>query len=598
MISHQGRFTVTASGNSFMTEYGPKSGNRNIVTASRHKVLADGSMSQGGQSVGFVGKNDKKILDDFILSNKHGYYEDIYYHDAVGGGAVDMFSMMPFSDFTLIGIKDKKILDVFARSVENLRPENLLPSVSRDYLVHGHFIGSTIFDSDAGYYTNVIPHSSEHCQLKPVGIYGVDPLIDLTMPKEISKVLMSGDKRLSKLVAHIPQAFKQGGKIELDPDGTLFIPRLGLSSDTVGTSYYERILPYYIMERALFRGSIELSQRRLKSTLHISMGDGEWVPTNEEMEDMKNLYLAAEVDPSGAIIVTRNGITPNEVRNGTDFWRYSEDESFLSSGKYKALNITEAFISGEASYNALDQSMTVIVENMRHHRDIVTRKLFYEKIFPRVAVSNDFKNNSAYKVTSTAREIYEADGYRIITAGANKHILIGSESYNSRDFIMPKIRYHKSLRPEGDSAYIELLNTVSEKGVPIPIAMYAAAAGLDIHDLIDAMDGDLQNAKKIGEYKKKLAATMPKENDDENGSRSESAVAQALAMAQPGTGSSRIGLFNRDYGDDVLPFAVNEKGFRKNTSLKDRNRRKERLIKIGAQVLAEQARKHNARERG
>lgn len=46
-------------------------------------------------------------------------------------------------------------------------------------------------------------------------------------------------------------------------------------------------------------------QRRI---LHIQMGNEHWLPTPEEMANIVNEFQAADKDPLGAIIGTRDGV--------------------------------------------------------------------------------------------------------------------------------------------------------------------------------------------------------------------------------------------------------------------------------------------------
>lgn len=52
-----------------------------------------------------------------------------------------------------------------------------------------------------------------------------------------------------------------------------------------------------------------------RGILHVTVGDLEWTPTEEEIQKVAELFQQADKDPSGAIVVTRTGIHAQYVTN-------------------------------------------------------------------------------------------------------------------------------------------------------------------------------------------------------------------------------------------------------------------------------------------
>jgi hypothetical protein len=55
---------------------------------------------------------------------------------------------------------------------------------------------------------------------------------------------------------------------------------------------------------------------------------------------------------------------------------------------------------------------------------------------------------------------------------------------------MPRIHWEKALRPEADQAYLEVLGTLKEQGVPIGLATWAAAGGMTTEQLVKEAEAD------------------------------------------------------------------------------------------------------------
>jgi hypothetical protein len=467
----------------------------------------------------------------------------------------------------------------------------------------------------------VMPQNVDFCDLIEVPIYGMDPLITLKVPEATRKLFSDAkDPRaariLNSLPDHMAEGFK-GGAIPLEPESTLYIPRRTLSSDSVGTSYFERILPVHLMEKALFKGSIDQAYRRQRSILHITMGgDGDdYVPSQTDMESQRDLWLAADTDPTGAIIITRTGVQPNEVRDAASFWRIDEVFDFLVTAKYRALSINEAFITGDANYNSMDASMSVFIEQMRSFRSMLTQEIFYEKIFPAIALANDFTKEQYQVLASTrsrrnlAKHFNGTDyitssrtnGQRFYQAlcrdtrhGLNFH----DKNIDINELAIPHVVWQKHLRPEGDQTYFDLLSSMQDKGIPVPMAAMAMAGGMDIHTILNSMDEEIKLRRKLKKYQDKLAEFKPEQADDggdDGGGGGGGREAQARAIeslaalvARPGI-NRPVGLFNREFDPRLLPHYQKKDGSYSATSGKGQRQIYEKIAKRLSRVMADKA---------
>lgn len=255
--------------------------------------------------------NDSSTID---LNN---LYREIYLYDTVSGPTVDLMCNLPWSDFTLSGVDDPVVRQTYEDSLYELNVEDLMPKLSVSYLVLGTVIGSLIFNESKGIFTDLIVQDPDFCEVTEIPLSGYDPKIDLKVNPEFKKFLRSKDPRDVAARKEIPSTLLnkllKGNKIELEPLSTIYINRNyvpGLNT----VSYYNRIVPIWLIEKALMRGTIIGSWRRQRSILHIQAGNEDWTPTSGQLASIAQMFTNADQDPQGAVVVTRQGIDTNEVR--------------------------------------------------------------------------------------------------------------------------------------------------------------------------------------------------------------------------------------------------------------------------------------------
>ncbi len=499
----------------------------------------------------------------------HKVYRDIYYNESVAGCAVDLISTLPFSEFTLGGLASqkgdlRKVHAAYQETLERLNLRTLLPEMAVDYLVLGAHCSSLLYNKEKRTFTDILPHAIDSLTIEPLPFYSQDPIITVKFPPELNNILSRADSpRVQRIREHLGAAVVDKimtGDMELDPLSTIFIPRRTFSQNDVGTSYLRRIMPIYLVEKNLFRGTLVESARRQRGILHLTLGDGEtWIPTVQDLEFITELFMNADSDPLGAIIATRSGIIVEEHRQGGDFWKSTDFNDSVLSHKLRALGISEAFLSGDASYATGDAALSVFIDTIRNFRDMMTRKLFYNKLFPLISLINGFttKNN---KLTIQENLISQLTSEEALT-----------QLNDNSKLLIPSVHWTKQLKPEGDSQYIELLNVLTEKGVPVPLRALAAAGGMDLDALIKQQDEDIDMRKRVAEYLKKISALTPKQEGEEGLSSAaedvleENADFLALASADP-TGTTRssvlasggkLPILSRDFSE-VEPYKLSK----------------------------------------
>jgi len=462
----------------------------------RLKVVASmGGISQGGNGGNVVqstssllGADLKSSLLDGILEVKDAHqlqavYRDIYMHDPICGSAVDLKANLPWSDFTLTGASDE-VLDVFNKNLQSLNVRSLHSELSVDRMVTGAFTATLIFDAPTKSFKDLITHDYADIEIQQVPLYSQDPIIRLNVPKHLKDFANDKSDEAQRIQNKIPPAildtFRTARQVDLEPASTLYLPRNTLSTISGGVSYYRRVLHIYLLERLLYRGTLTEATRRQRSTLQITAGDEEWSPTKDDYRNLVGLFQRAEQDPISSIIATHRSVQAQEIRPAGDFWKWTDISDQLGAMKLIALGINDAFLSGDASYNTMESAMSVFVEDMKAERDTITQQLYYNKIFPLIAALNGF-----------AKESKEATAYLQVN---------GTALNDTGEWVIPQIDWHKKLQPDANTDYMAVLDTLTEKGVPISLRMWAAAGNLDIDNLVAGVEADSKLRDQIKEF--------------------------------------------------------------------------------------------------
>ena len=428
-------------------------------------------------------------------------WNKIYKDDAVAGSAVDFIRIFSWSDFTLTGMRDPEKMKLFQTALEMFQPVTTMPEIEGEALKQGRSISTMLFDQERMTWTGLLPHDAIDCEITPIPVRGFDPKIDVTTSSEMMAFLKSKDARDIPAQQVIPDRLRKAmlsGKAQLDPMTTMFVPRRVSLTDFKGTSIYWRILPYYAIEKALLQSTIANARRRTRSILHVQAGvDNQWEPSDQELQDLISMFIATEDDPAGAVIATRNGIQTNELRQGSDHWKISEEQDSLRAAKLAALGVSDAMLSGDANFNTVDATLTMFVESKKVSRAHYTREVIYNRLFAQVARVNGF-----VKTATSA-----ADAAHGVRTGGRRLALASPMSVEEAmkiplaDLEMPRVHWTKNLSPQSDAAYLDILDRAEQKGIPVTAAMYASASGIDLNQLIEALPDDKRLRAKFAKYK-------------------------------------------------------------------------------------------------
>jgi hypothetical protein len=543
MISSNGRIGVRQ--NEIVSNVVVRPHNSSAVKMPLTANFAAGGFGNNSMSLSGTSSTNTRNMDlmmtGLIPGDNEGvfnrYYRDIYYYDSVAGSTVDLMSNMPFGEFSIQGLEESKIKK-FESSVSCLDLINLLPQISMDYLVNGAFCSTLIWDSEEGIFQDSITFDPAALNVKLVPMYSRDPLIIVNPDSTMVEFARSTDPYMVKVKRSMPrkllEAISSGKPFTPDPNTTLYIPRKVFSHSYVGTSLFKRILPIYLLEKLLLRGTIVEAGRRMRSIFHIQVGDNDWEPTPDELSYVTQMFQQADFDPLGAIVTTRNGVTTQEVRQGGDFWKYTDIVGDTTSIKLRALGISEAFLSSEVNYSTSEVALSTFLENLAAYRHLITRKVFHDKIFPLVAIANRFiKPGAPSYITEPDKDV-------------------GIAVNDIRWLEVPHVRWFKHLGPTNDRDTFDMLQALSDHGIPVTLRMWAAAGGLSLENIMRGLEEDVKDRQQLQAILEKSGlADQYSQGDNTDPFANESREPSDEFASFNGSKLRKVGLLNREFTDEI-----------------------------------------------
>lgn len=455
------------------------------------------------------------IIPEFNEIGLIPYYRDIYYHDSVAGAAVDISCTFPFSDLALTGL-DSEDLQVYNETLSRLNFRTLMSEISMGYLVDGMFTGTLVYDAEREVFQDVLQHDALNTSVTPQPFHSLDPVIKVNSSHVLDQLLNAGSPYLDSILSAYPRGvvdMYRNGTVVLDPLTTLFVGRKG-PTDREYVSYLKRIMPMYMLEKVLYRGTLTEAHKRQRSTSHITAGTDNWIATDAEMQGILQEFQRSELDPLGAWLITREGVQVNEIRAAGEMWKWTDLIDIMVPYKLRALGISEAFLSGDASYATAETAITVFLDSMDAFRQMMTYRIFTKKIFPLIAVLKGF-----YKDPDKREPM-------------NSVAAIISNLNNHKNLRIPQVNWFKSLNGKDTESQWDMLDKLSEKGFTIPLKMWAAAASVDITSLLQDLQEDQEIKEKLEEVTGQKAESI--------GVHEDSAMAENAFEEGPGDQMAKL----------------------------------------------------------
>lgn len=417
-------------------------------------------------------------------THQNALFRQIYRYDSTAGAAIELFSFMPWGDFSVVGIDDPTIRHAYEDSFTNIGLVERLPWLTVDYLTIGKMCTHLLFNEREGLWSDMIQHNPDYIQVTPVPLINQDPILHFRAPQQLRNLarnLINGGYTVEDpTLMSVLHKITAQNMVQLNSENTFYLPRRLGTDDYLGTSIYSRILQLVLLESALMNANLINAYRRSGPIRTISpAGDAKYAP--EELDALALMFMEADEDPSGSTIVLKENVQIDTVdANGQNQWRAFDDWNTIQTAKLHALGFSESLISGEASYGTTDINLSVFLERVRNLRDLITRELVLRRICLNLAKAMDFRK-------STQAEL--------------SHRIRSTKQVRNSDYIIPDINWNKSLSPVGNQSFLDALREAKDNGVPVSLRTWASACGVDFETEMSQLHQDSRDRDEIKKHK-------------------------------------------------------------------------------------------------
>jgi hypothetical protein len=469
---------------------------KNAFLAKQAQQASTTGTTDSGNQTGIQSFADAPLYYDYRFSTPDKYYfpknrvlansiwREMYKRDPAIAIATDMYSDLPWSDFSIAGIDDPEIKKFYEDMFNEINIVGKLPEFSRDYLVVGELVLHAIFNSTKGYWERIISHNPDYIRVEGVGLAIEDPLLWLKPTPEIKRLINSSDPRVRKLKNVLPRkiinAVRSNQEIPLDALNTTFLPRLNSSYDLRGQSLYTRLFRIVMYEDFIVNASLSVAQRNaapLRIFKLIDPATG-WVGDTDDQAAFAEMLSIAEQDPLAAIITPLH-VQTELVGVSDRMLLISREWEFIERVKLLALGVAKSFLIGETSFAAAAAGLQTLLERLASLRLKFEKDWIIKKLCKPLAEMHGF-----YK-----RPQNELD-HRIRV-----------QRPEERELLIPAIKWSKSLESVQEGSLLNFWSQLRDKGL-VSDRTVTTGAGLDL-------DIERKNIEEERKYQKEHPKTAP-----------------------------------------------------------------------------------------
>lgn len=461
-----------------------------------------------------------------------GIYTDIYLHHYTAGSIVDVLVEGALGKFTVEqGELSDDEYERFMRQWGGcLNWQDVFSRMLRDRLIHGSAAASLLVDGESADEQKLVGiYQFDRCDynLTPVPLSGFQPLMEANWPAlmvsdytRFQSQPEIGDYLTAIIPPHLFEPFKKRSFVK--PDNAVVSVNVPLSRNEC-VSIFRRILPDWFYARNMLRGNLENSIARINGVSHIAVGMGQGFDAPPRIEDLQyyaDLFAQAKQDPTGAMVVTRDGVNINEVLAAGGHWQYDSMAESTATRMLRAMRCPEGLLTLDWTADLTQVSAAVTLLNSI--RQSFTQEVIVGRIFLQLSIlAKNFHEKALSEVELDAESVSYAS-------------LLKTKQPIDRFVKLPTIRWERKLEVRPDpTMQLDLFEKLKGMGIPSPVLALAAAADIDLETVLANRNRDLEMRKQLKDYSDEIGKVSPPPADGGGGGMDFGASASGFFRPAP-----------------------------------------------------------------
>jgi len=235
----------------------------------------------------------------------HGLYRFFAETDPIVGAALSIHRELPLAEVKLGQCEDAGVQQHYEEMWDRIGGVKLLGDIVGEYYEIGNVFPFAAFDTDAYMWEQVAILNPDFVKVESTWV-NQTPLIKLIPDEALKKVVTTHSPKFifEQLPPELVKYVLFNQEIPLDPNNVFLIAHAKRPYETKGRSLIKRILKWLMLEDRFNQAYYALATRHAVPITVIKVGDPStgWLPQAEELEEVRNLFSAYELDPNFSII--------------------------------------------------------------------------------------------------------------------------------------------------------------------------------------------------------------------------------------------------------------------------------------------------------
>ena len=339
------------------------------------------------------------------LNGLYRFFDDT---DPVVGNALRLHTEFPLSRISMKDHADPVIQAHYEDMWNRISMEKLLFDIALEYWRIGNVFPYGAWNVDDMMWDQFVVLNPDYVTVE--GTYlNKKPFIKLQPDEHLKKVVTTGQPKFlyDQLPREIIKYVRMGQEIPLSPQNVFHVSHNKAPYETLGRSIIKRILKSLIYEDRMSMANFAIATRQTIPITVVKIGDPQsgWVPNDEELDEVREMLSAREVDPNFTIVY-HWGIDIQFYGASGKIWNLTNEFNRIMKWKLLGLGISEALLTGAGSYASAYAQLEVLRQRYLHFQQTL-QTFVYQGIFEPVAKQCGF-----YKTESTvAGKYYTGNKY-------------------------------------------------------------------------------------------------------------------------------------------------------------------------------------------